>query len=158
MLKPTIRAYNKGFTLIELLIAIGILSTLVVISIPLYSKYRVRGKVAAMASSAAAAQLAVVNDFYEQGFTLTNTNFPSNSQPFTTPKSSFISAISVEGGWVRVVGNADELGGRAISLVFQPTVTNNQITWTCYASSEYIELALPVCRNTGCTVYTWGDW
>lgn len=158
MLKLIFPARKPGFTLMELLITCAIIALLALIGIPVYSKYRLRAKLATMVSAASGAQFAVSNDFFNQGYTLVNTTFPPNSQPFLKPSSNFISSIDVEQGWVRVIGDPDYLGGRQINFVFQPTVANNNITWTCYVTPEYFDYAPANCRNEGCAVYSWGPW
>jgi prepilin-type N-terminal cleavage/methylation domain-containing protein len=158
MLKRIFLVRKFGFTLLELIVTCSIVAILAVISIPVYTKYRIRAKVATMVQAASGAQFAVSNDFFNQGYTLVNTTFPANTQPYLVPHSNFISTIDVEQGWVRVIGNPDYLGGRQINLVFEPTVKNNNITWTCYVSSEYFEYAPANCRNQGCAVYSWGPW
>ena len=158
MLKPIIPANKQGYTLIELLVTCMIVALVALISIPVYTKYRLRAKVATMISAASAAQFAVSNDYFNQGYTFANTTYPANTQPFLTPSSNFISSIDVQEGWVRVTGNPTYLNGNQIDLVFQPTVTNNNITWTCYISSAYFDYAPESCRNQGCAVYSWGPW
>lgn len=156
--RQTLQRHTCAFTLIELLITLSLISGLVVIGTQLYSKYRIRAKVAAMVASASAAQFAAANDYFNQGYTFENTTFGAGTQPYLVPKSSFIDSIEVEKGWVRITGNPDNLGGRDINLVFQPTVKNNEVTWTCYVSPTYFDFAPEQCRNEGCAVYTWSDW
>ncbi len=144
--------------MVELLVAFAIVAIIAVIAIPTYSKYRLRSKVASMVAAASAAEFAVANDYFNQGYTFDKTNFEPESQPFLIPPSDVISSMEVEKGWVRIYGNPAELGGRTINFVFEPTVVNNDITWTCYVSSLYFDLAPEECRNTGCAVYEWSDW
>lgn len=158
MLKRILRVNKPGFSLIELVITCSIIALLALISIPIYTKYRLRSKVSTMISAASGAQFAVANDYFNQGYTFANTNFASGSQPFLVPSSNFISSITVENGWVRVTGDPDYLNGNQIDIVFQPTVENNSVTWTCYIGSAYFEYAPESCRNQGCAVYSWGDW
>lgn len=148
----------NAFTLLELIVTCSIIAAIALLSVPVYSKYRMRAKVATMISAASAAQFAVANDYFNQGYTFNNSTFAANSQPYLRPKSNFISSISVEKGWVRVTGNPEHLGGRNINVVLQPNVENNNVTWTCYVSSAYFEYAPESCRNQACAVYSWGPW
>jgi len=158
MLRRILAAKKPGFTIIELIVTFAILAILVALGVPIYSKYRIRSKVASMVSAASAAEFAVANDYFNQGYTFDLSNFEPNSQPFLIPPSDVIDSMEVEKGWVRIYGNPDELGGRQINLVFQPSVSNNEITWTCYVSTLYFDFAPEECRNSGCAVYEWSDW
>lgn len=149
---------NKSFSMVELLVAFTVVAIIALMTVPVYSKYRVKSKVSTMVSAASAAQLAVASEYFNQGYTLYNTNYAAGSQPFLEPKTEFIDSMEIDKGWIRINGKASELGGRNIQLVFQPTVVNHDITWTCYASSAYHEYAPEQCRNTGCAVYSWGNW
>src|SRR5690349_19329180 len=115
-------AKRKGFTIMEMIVTCALLAIIAVIAVPLYSKYRLRAKVASMVAAASAAEFAVASDYFNQGYSFDKTNWASKSQPFLVPPSSVISKIEVEKGWVRVYGNSAELGGRTINFVFQPTV------------------------------------
>lgn len=158
MLKRILRAHNLGFSLVELIVTVSIVALLALISIPVYTKYRLRSKIGTMIAAASGAQFAVANDYFNQGYTFNNTNFAANTQPFLKPQSNFIDSISVNKGWVRVTGDAANLGGNQIDLVFQPSVENNSVTWTCYISPDYFDYAPENCRNQGCAVYSWGPW
>ena len=115
--------------------------------IPIYSKYRLRAKVATMISTASAAQFAVANDYFNQGYTLANTNFAANSQPFLVSHSNFITSLHVEEGWVYVTGNAAYLDGNQINISFEPTVANKSISWTCHVDAAYFAYVPVDCRN-----------
>ena len=158
MLKRILRVNKPGFSLIELIVTCSIIALIAVISIPIYTKYRLRSKIATMISAASGAQFAAANDYFNKGYTFDNTTFAAGSQPFLVPPSNYISSIDVEKGWVRVTGNPTYLNGNSISLVFEPTVTNNNVTWTCYITPAFFDYAPASCRNQGCAVYTWGDW
>lgn len=136
-----------GFTLIELLVTITIVAIIAAVSIPSYTKYRLRAKVAQLITSVTAAKLAVQNDYFNQGYTLTKSDYISGSQIFVTPTSSIINSIEITDGIITLNANADDFGGRNITLRFNPTVTNNDITWTCYTESQYFDLMPPDCQN-----------
>jgi len=139
---------NKAFTLIELMVTLAIVAALAIIGVPAYSKYRVKTKVATMFAAAGAAQLAVTNDYYNQGYTFSTISYANNSQPFTTPSSSVISSIAISAGIITVSGNSAELGSRGINLVFTPSVSNNDITWLCSTNSTaYFEFVPVSCQN-----------
>lgn len=138
---------KSGFTLIELLVTLGIVLALAMIAVPSYSSYRIRSKVAAMIRAASPAQLAVANDYFNQGYTFNNSDFAANSQPFLTSEYNFISSITVTNGIITVTGNPDNLGGRQINLVFTPSVTNNNITWSCAVSSAFFDFVPANCKN-----------
>lgn len=139
---------NRAFTLIELMVTFAIVAALAIIGVPAYSKYRVRTKVATMFAAAGAAQFAVANDYYNQGYTFSTIAYANNSQPFTTPQSSAISSIAISAGIITVTGNSADLGGRTINLIFTPSITNNDITWACATSSStYFEFVPLSCQH-----------
>lgn len=138
---------KSGFTLIELLVTLSIMIGLTMIAVPSYSNYRIRAKVAAMVSAASAAELAVANDYFNQGYTFSNTDFAANSQPFLTSEYNFITSITVTNGIITVTGNPDNLGGRQINLVFTPNVVNNNVTWTCAVSPAFFDFVPASCKN-----------
>jgi len=138
---------RSGFTLIELLVTIGILIALTMVAVPSYSNYRIRAKVAAMINAASAAELAVANDYFNQGYTFSNSNFAANSQPYLTSEYNFITSITVTNGIITVTGDPDNLGGRQINLVFTPTIVNNNITWTCSVASTFFDFVPANCKN-----------
>lgn len=139
---------KKGFTLIELIVTCSIIALIALIAIPVYTKYRLRAKVATMVSAGNPAQLAVANDYFNQGYTFANTTFAAGSQPFLVPSVNYITSINVSTGWVRVIGNATYLNGNQINLAFKPTVTNNNITWTCYITPGFFSYAPTNCQNS----------
>ena len=139
---------NRAFTLLELLVTFIIVAVLVVIGVPTYSKYRVRSKVATMFAAAGAAELAVTNDYFNQGNSFSGIAYANGSQPFTTAQSTIISSIVISAGVITITGNSTELGGRAINLVFTPSVVNNDISWACNTSSStFFELVPAACQN-----------
>jgi type IV pilus assembly protein PilA len=138
---------KNGFTIIELLVTFGIIVILAVIGVPTYTKYRVRAKVATMVGSASAAEFAISNDYFNEGYTFANSTYSSGSQPFLVPNNNFVSSIAVTTGTITVTGNSSELGGRAINLTLVPTVTENNITWTCHSSSTFFDYVPDECRN-----------
>ncbi len=150
MIKQILHTHKSGFSLIELVVTCSIIALLATISIPIYTKYRLRAKISTMLSAASGAQLAVANDYFNQGYTFANTDFAAGSQPFLEPPANFISSIVVENGWVRVNGASANLNGNQINIVLQPTVTNNEVTWTCYITTAFFDYAPESCRNTGC--------
>lgn len=133
--------------MLELMVTLSIVAILAVMGVPIYGKYRLRSKVAAMVSAASAARLAVANDYFNQGYTFTNTDFAANSQPFLVSNANFIDSLYVTNGWVYVIGNAANLDGNQIDISFEPTVSNNSITWTCHIDAAFYVYAPEECRN-----------
>lgn len=139
---------KKAFTIIELVVVFAIIATLAIIGVPVYSKYRVRANVANMFGAAGAAQLAIANDYFNQGYTFSNSNYANGSQPFTTSQSTVISSIAISSGVITITGNASELGARSINLIFTPSVSNNDISWACATnSSSYFEFVPDSCQH-----------
>jgi len=60
---------NKGFSLIELLVVVGILAILIVVGVPMYSKYKTKSNrseatYSLLAASAAQERFEITNDVY----------------------------------------------------------------------------------------------
>lgn len=139
---------NKAFTLLEMIAVVIILALAATVSVSSYSKYRIRTKVNSMFSASSAAQLAVVNDYFGQGYSsFTGISYAAGSQPFVISPSNFISTIAIVNGVITITGNSTNLGGRAINMTLTPSVSNNEIRWTCSVSSTYWEFAPKECQN-----------
>lgn len=101
-----------------------------------------------MFAAASAAELAVTNDYFNQGNSFSGIAYSNGSQPFTTAQSTVISSIAISAGVITITGNTSELGGRAINLVFTPSVANSDITWACTTSSStFFEFVPAACQN-----------
>jgi prepilin-type N-terminal cleavage/methylation domain-containing protein len=139
---------KNGFTLVELLVTIAIAAILAVYAVSSYSKYRIRAKFALMVAAATPAKLAVQNDYFNQGYTFANSDYTAGSQPFVTPASDIISGIAITNGIITVTGNSNALGGRSIVIQFTPSVSNNEVNWTCATDSAFFDFAPTDCQNS----------
>ena len=121
-----------AFTLLELLVVLVIVGVIAAAALPNFQKFILRSRVSTMYEAATAAQFAVTNDFYNQGYVLTNVNYASGAAAFTTPSSTYITSISITTGRVTITGNASRLFNNAIVLTITPTSDQNQtISWQC---------------------------
>lgn len=122
---------SRGFTLIELMVVIAILGVLAAIAVPAYGDYVKKAKVAELITFAASAKTGISE------YVMTNHAYPANLEAagISTPQTKFIkSAEWSPNGLLTVEGDESHIGA-PVTLTFQATEQEGQISWTCKATA-----------------------
>jgi prepilin-type N-terminal cleavage/methylation domain-containing protein len=141
---------NQAFSLVELLVTIVILSVLVSVAAPMYSKYMLQSKVSAMYESATPAKFIVTNDYYSKGNCSTaNYTYSSGNPQFLKP-TNYVSSMSIATGVITVTGNSTKLNSNAIILTIKPSIdAQQQVNWTCCVNNDsFLTYAPTECKNS----------
>ncbi|MFN7553334.1 MAG: pilin [Pseudomonadota bacterium] len=123
----------QGFTLIELMIVVAILGILMVIAVPAYSDYTVRGRISEGMSISTAATVAVAETRLSTGAWPTTNALAGLGN---TIASTFVTGVAVGAGgnititYNTAAGRIPEVAG-ANTLILNPTFRTNTVQWEC---------------------------
>ena len=131
---------QRGFTLIELMI---------VVAIPAYQDYATRAKVSKAISMASQVNASVSEAYISIG-SLPATNAEAGLPAKTEITSTYVESADVSNGVITIAIQGTEVAALdAGSLVFEPSTSNQNLTWSCRASSSGLNQYVPAdCRVT----------
>ena len=141
------KKHQSGFTLIELMIVVAIIGILAAIAIPSYIDYQNKAKASEMLLAMSPAKAAVSEYVVMEG------GYPgSQSQAgFGTATASLYieeviwdSAQGANGGILAKGKTGEALEG--LTIILEPTRTDNGVRWDCGSSGENKKLAPSTCR------------
>ena len=125
------RAIAKGFTIVELLIVVAIIGILAAIAIPAYQDYSLRAKVSELLFAAGAYK----NNVTEKA-EVDNTIASSGYGVTVSLGGKITSGTVTQAGLIKVGGSGTASSvGTVVTVVFSPTMTNGQVTWSCHAGA-----------------------
>jgi type IV pilus assembly protein PilA len=126
---------QQGFTLIELMIVVAIIGILAAIAIPAYQDYTIRAKVTEAMGLASSAKTSVSEYRLSQGVFPTNATQAGLS---TTVTSKYVVGVVVTspatGGRIAVQLNGTSVGTTG-NVIFEGTMGNSTVDWSCTAST-----------------------
>jgi type IV pilus assembly protein PilA len=152
---PPARRPIWAFSLIELLVVITIIGVMASLAIPAYQQYTFKSKINLMLGAANSAQ-AAVQTAYSNSQSLIPLTYAAASTPFTTSADPNIQSIQVDAGVITLTGKPSAFGGKNISIVFTPRVSEGLLLWSCSSSSDAASYISEQCRASTCPAYT--DW
>ncbi len=145
--KLSISKRISGFSTIELLIAFALVAILATMSIPTYSKFRVKSKTSNMFNLLQSISLYVSDEFANNNFSLTGISYSLGSEPFITTNEAYISNMAVTNGVIVITGASANLGNRTINLTYTPTASGTNLSWVCTVNNSSFNEFVPVeCR------------
>ena len=129
---------QRGFTLIELMI---------VVAIPAYQDYATRAKVSEAISMASQVKASVSEAYISNG-ALPASNMAAGLPPKADITSTYVESAEVSSGVITIELQGTQVASLdAGSLIFEPSTSNRNLTWSCKASSSALNQYVPAdCR------------
>ena len=129
---------QRGFTLIELMI---------MVAIPAYQDYATRAKVSEAISMASQVKASVSEAYISNG-ALPASNMAAGLPPKADITSTYVESAEVSSGVITIELQGTQVASLdAGSLIFEPSTSNRNLTWSCKASSSALNQYVPAdCR------------
>ena len=129
---------QRGFSLIELMI---------VVAIPAYQDYATRAKVSEAISMASQVKASVSEAYISNG-ALPASNMAAGLPPKADITSTYVESAEVSDGVITVALQGTSIAALdTASIIFEPSTSNQTLTWTCKASGSQINQYVPAdCR------------
>lgn len=148
---------NTAFSLLELIAIAAMVSIIAAFAIPNYTRYITETKVNSMWAQAEAAKLAVQSEYYKKYTALGSITANSGTADYTTTNADYVKCITIQGGTVSVVGNSNDFSGKNIWISWTPSLSNDELTWSCSYSSDAAEYVTEHCSLDSCSEFgAWG--